>query len=564
MYLFSPLDSGLFKPSKICSESMKLSNLSIKSKISALILIISAAVIALSFFFNSQIKLIDGKMSEFSDTTVPSILLVKNIEIEVGILRKDEFSLLTNVNHAEFKTWLKGLDESESKIDSYIEQYGKTLWDQRDRDAFNRVNDAWEKYRSFNEKYSALLLTKQIDEANAMLLDGFPAFQALSIAIKNLVELNQTYIKEDIDSTHVVVTDAITYGIVAIVALLALGFSLGLFLTKQICSPLNYVVEMASKIASGDLTYQLPRNKIGNDELGILADACIDMQAKLLSLVDSISSTTAQVSTATEEVSAISEQTSSGMDEQQQQLNLIATAMNEMQATVNDVANNTEAASETANGASNDAKQGLEVVQECISQINEASVAIQSVGTMVSELEQDASNISVVVDVIQDIAEQTNLLALNAAIEAARAGEQGRGFAVVADEVRTLASRTQSSTEEIVSIISKLQNCSKTAVSATNNSNDLIQVCVEQAQNAGATIGQIEQSVDNIAEKSIQIASACSEQSSVTEELHRNVEHINQFSSEVATGSRQTAIACRDLSELAVGLQEIVSQFKTA
>ncbi|WP_029788607.1 MULTISPECIES: methyl-accepting chemotaxis protein [Vibrio] len=543
---------------------MKLSNLSIKSKISALILIISAAVIALSFFFNSQIKLIDGKMSEFSDTTVPSILLVKNIEIEVGILRKDEFSLLTNVNHAEFKAWLKGLDESESKVDNYIKKYGQSLWDQRDRDAFNRVNDAWEKYRSFNEKYSALLLTKQVDEANAMLLDGFPAFQELQNAIIALVELNQTFIKEDIDSTHIVVTDAITYGIIAIVALLALGFSLGLFLTKQICSPLNYVVEMASKIASGDLTYQLPRNKIGNDELGILADACIDMQAKLLSLVDSISSTTAQVSTATEEVSAISEQTSSGMDEQQQQLNLIATAMNEMQATVNDVANNTEAASETANGASNDAKQGLEVVQECISQINEASVAIQSVGTMVSELEQDASNISVVVDVIQDIAEQTNLLALNAAIEAARAGEQGRGFAVVADEVRTLASRTQSSTEEIVSIISKLQNCSKTAVSATNNSNDLIQVCVEQAQNAGATIGQIEQSVDNIAEKSIQIASACSEQSSVTEELHRNVEHINQFSSEVATGSRQTAVACRDLSELAVGLQEIVSQFKTA
>lgn len=112
---------------------MKLSNLSIKSKISALILVISAAVIALSFFFTSQIKLIDGKMTEFSDTTVPSILLVKNIEIEIGTLRKDEFSLLTNVNHAEFNTWLKGLDESENKIDNYIEQYGKSLWDQRDR-----------------------------------------------------------------------------------------------------------------------------------------------------------------------------------------------------------------------------------------------------------------------------------------------------------------------------------------------------------------------------------------------------------------------------------------------
>ncbi|WP_029858395.1 methyl-accepting chemotaxis protein, partial [Vibrio parahaemolyticus] len=129
---------------------------------------------------------------------------------------------------------------------------------------------------------------------------------------------------------------------------------------------------------------------------------------------------------------------------------------------------------------------------------------------------------------------------------------------------RTLASRTQASTEEIITIISKLQNCSKSAVSATNNSSDLIQECVEQAQKAGATIEQIEKGADNIAEMSIQIASACSEQSSVTEELHRNVEHINQFSSEVATGSRQTAIACRDLSELAVGLQEIVGQFKTA
>ncbi|MHA2690748.1 MCP four helix bundle domain-containing protein, partial [Vibrio harveyi] len=125
----------------------------------------------------------------------------KNIEIEVGILRKDEFSLLTNVNHAEFKTWLKGLDESESKVDNYIKKYGQSLWDQRDRDAFNRVNDAWEKYRSFNEKYSALLLTKQVDEANAMLLDGFPAFQELQNAIIALVELNQTFIKEDIDST---------------------------------------------------------------------------------------------------------------------------------------------------------------------------------------------------------------------------------------------------------------------------------------------------------------------------------------------------------------------------
>ncbi|OHY89026.1 chemotaxis protein [Vibrio rotiferianus] len=543
---------------------MNLSNLSVRKKIGALILVIAFSVIALSFFFASQIQSIEGKLVVFSETTVPSVILVKNTEIELGILRKDEFSLLTNVDHPEFQSWVKGLEDTEKKIDQYLDEYEKGLWDQRDHNAFNKVKDAWIRYRAFNNNYAQLLLNDNIDEANRILLNGFSTFNELSQAIRGLVELNQTYISEDINGAHIVVANAIKYSIAAIVGLLVLMFIAGMYLTKQICTPLNYVVEMASKIASGDLTYQLPRDQIGNDELGLLADACVDMQAKLLSLVDSIASTTAQVSTATEEVSAISEQTSSGMDEQQQQLNLIATAMNEMQATVNEVANNTEAASETANGASNDAKQGLEVVQVCIDQIQEASVAIQSVGTMVTELEHDASNISVVVDVIQDIAEQTNLLALNAAIEAARAGEQGRGFAVVADEVRTLASRTQSSTEEIVAIISKLQNCSKDAVSSTTHSSDLIQACVEQAQKTGATISHLEQGADNIAEMSIQIASACSEQSSVTEELHRNVEHINQFSSEVATGSRQTAIACQDLSELAVGLQEIVGQFKTA
>lgn len=543
---------------------MNLSNLSVRKKIGALILVIAFSVIALSFFFASQIQTIEGKLVVFSETTVPSVILVKNTEIELGILRKDEFSLLANADHPEFQSWVRGLEDTEKKIDQYLDEYEKGLWDQRDHNAFNKVKDAWTKYRAFNNNYAQLLLNDNVDEANKILLNGFSTFNELSKAIRGLVELNQTFISEDINGAHIVVANAIKYSIAAIVGLLVLMFIAGMYLTKQICTPLNYVVEMASKIASGDLTYQLPRDQIGNDELGLLADACVDMQAKLLSLVDSIASTTAQVSTATEEVSAISEQTSSGMDEQQQQLNLIATAMNEMQATVNEVANNTEAASETANGASNDAKQGLEVVQVCIDQIQEASVAIQSVGTMVTELEHDASNISVVVDVIQDIAEQTNLLALNAAIEAARAGEQGRGFAVVADEVRTLASRTQSSTEEIVAIISKLQNCSKDAVSSTTHSSDLIQACVEQAQKTGATISHLEQGADNIAEMSIQIASACSEQSSVTEELHRNVEHINQFSSEVATGSRQTAIACQDLSELAVGLQEIVGQFKTA
>ena len=247
---------------------MNLSNLSVRKKIGALIFVIAFSVIALSFFFASQIQTIEGKLVVFSETTVPSVILVKNTEIELGILRKDEFSLLTNVDHPEFQSWVKGLEDTEKKIDQYLDEYEKGLWDQRDHNAFNKVKDAWIRYRAFNNNYAQLLLNDNIDEANRILLNGFSTFNELSQAIRGLVELNQTYISEDINGAHIVVANAIKYSIAAIVGLLVLMLIAGMYLTKQICTPLNYVVEMASKIASGDLTYQLPRDQIGNDELG--------------------------------------------------------------------------------------------------------------------------------------------------------------------------------------------------------------------------------------------------------------------------------------------------------
>ena len=222
----------------------------------------------------------------------------------------------------------------------------------------------------------------------------------------------------------------------------------------------------------------------------------------------------------------------------------------------------TEDASELATSATNEAKESTRVVNETIIEIEKVANEIQNAGEMVAQLEQDTANISMVVDVISGIAEQTNLLALNAAIEAARAGDQGRGFAVVADEVRTLAGRTSQSTSEIISIIDKLQHRAKETGEATKNSCQLIQQCVGQSQIAGGSITQIESSVASIADMNIQIASACCEQNSVTDELSRSVESINQASTEVASGAKQTAQACSELSQLANGLQENISQFK--
>ena len=334
------------------------------------------------------------------------------------------------------------------------------------------------------------------------------------------------------------------------------------FLARQICRPLNLVIEQSKAIAAGDLTFHLARNEIGNDELGELADTNIEMQGQLRILIEDTISAVTQLSAAVEEMSAISEQSARGMQQQQSDITTVAAAMEEMKATVAEVANNTETASTSALEASEEAKQGNQDVQSNIEQIQVVSRDIEQAGELVEELERESNNISVVVEVIRGIADQTNLLALNAAIEAARAGEQGRGFAVVADEVRSLAGRTQSSTTEIVEIIEKLQASAINAKAATDQSCSKIRVCVEQSVQTGQSIQMIEETMMKVTDTSIQIASACSQQDSVTDELGRNIQSMSLSASEVALGAEQTAQSSIELAQLATTLQMSLSRFK--
>lgn len=541
-----------------------LSSLSIKHKIFATISIAAFALIALALFFISHIRMTEEQLNVFSNTTVPSVLLVKNTNIALVTLRKDQFSLLPNVNHPQFVQWVNDLNKIVANIDGYLAEYEKGLWDARDTAAYNAVAKSWLSYKANSQQFAELLTQGKVEQANQLILGSFTQFIEVSNALNKLTKLNNTYIEEDNAATHAIVKNSIIYGSLAVAITLLITALFGLVLTKQICSPLDLVKKMALSIASGDLSHKLERNKISNDELGELADACQDMQSKLQLLVGNISMTSEQLATAIEEVSAISEQTSQGMLQQQSQIELIAAAMNQMQSTVDEVACNTEQASSNADSTKLESQGGLDVVENSIAKTHAAKDMVANTGRMVEQLEADSANISVVTDVIQGIAEQTNLLALNAAIEAARAGEQGRGFAVVADEVRTLASRTQESTEEITAIITQLQQLSKQTVNATQQSSELIDTCVEQTQDAGNSIKNIQSNIENIAYMNMQIASACSEQSSVTQELHRNVETINLSSHEVAEGAKQTATACLSLSELATGLQQEVTKFRLA
>ncbi len=320
------------------------------------------------------------------------------------------------------------------------------------------------------------------------------------------------------------------------------------------------IVGGMSAMSKGDLTHKV--NITGKDEFAWMCWEYSQGRKGFAELVKEILGSAGQLAAAAEELSAITEQSNTGVLRQQGEIEQVATAMNEMSATVTEVSRNASSAATAAQEADDRAKDGCEVVNTTVQTINNLAAEVESTSQVIENLKGDSISIGTVLDVIRDIAEQTNLLALNAAIEAARAGEQGRGFAVVADEVRTLASRTQQSTREINDMIERLQNGANQAVTVMEMGRSKAEESVDQAAKAGEALQAITGVVDNIRSMNIQIASAAEEQSSTAEEINRNIVNISEVAQETAGGSQQTASASDELAKLASDLQSQVSKFK--
>jgi methyl-accepting chemotaxis protein len=350
----------------------------------------------------------------------------------------------------------------------------------------------------------------------------------------------------------------ISYAVMAMVLAAAI---VGLyFFIIYAFKPLQTVINGMNAIAAGDLTAKYEVKS--NDETGQLVKAMITMIEKLRGMIGQITGSTASLSTSAEELAAITIEMNEGVKQQQAESEQVATAANEMSATVQEVSRSTQMAAEATKQANEDAQNGQNVVSETIEAINALAQEVETAADVIHKLQTDSENIGVVLDVIKGIAEQTNLLALNAAIEAARAGEQGRGFAVVADEVRTLASRTQESTQEIQDMIEKLQTGAGEAVKVMEESQSRAKVGVEQAAHAGESLEAITGAVDTITNMTTQIASAAEEQSAVADEIDRNATSIASVIENTAKGSQQTYMASEELAQLAAQIQSMVSQFK--
>ncbi|OAN11689.1 chemotaxis protein [Photobacterium jeanii] len=541
---------------------MTFRNLSIGKKIASVFSAIVLVLIGFGFFINTELKTVRDGVVNFTDSTLPSVLSVEDMMFELSYARRTQYAILTYSELDAIRSRITKANEQYRTVEKMMMEYGATVASPEEQRVFDNIMATWRAYNQSLAGFNEAAGRGDIATAQPILAGTLSEFQALEKAMDVLLDMNLGFVANNRTSMLASVSNVISWTIFSVLGLIVFMVLMNMLLVRQICRPLSLVMAQSQAIAGGDLTHRIDRDEIGHDELGQLADTSISMQMNLRSLIEEIVAAVTQLSSAVEEVSAVAEQSAAGMSSQQSEITMVATAMDQMKATVAEVASNTELASSSASEASVEASQGASEVSDTIKHIQSASSEIENAGALVGQLVKESENISMVVDVIRDIAEQTNLLALNAAIEAARAGEQGRGFAVVADEVRTLAGRTQQSTGEIIGIIEKLQKSANEAREATNESCTLIHSCVEQSQNTGDKIQSIETTVGKIADMSVQIASACSEQDSVTEELGRSVTKINESSAEVVEGSGHTTQACHELSQLAVNLQQAMTRFR--
>lgn len=356
-------------------------------------------------------------------------------------------------------------------------------------------------------------------------------------------------------------SDGIKITVISLVVSLVLAFLIFLIMVKKIIViPAQSVARDISLMASGDFSHEI--TAYSADELGQVADSASVLREDIGNIVNQINQSVFKLSTSAEEMAHITEQSNQSMTQQRLETDQVATAMNEMTATVHEVAQNAQLAADSANQANGEVNTGQGVVNESISAISKLVQQVEKAADVIHALENDSVEIGSVLDVIRGIAEQTNLLALNAAIEAARAGEQGRGFAVVADEVRVLAQRTQTSTQEIQNMIEKLQSGAQQAVEAMNQSRSQADVTRDTAARAGQVLTSITNSVTNINDMNTLIASSAVEQNSVAEEINRSIVSISQGAEVASEGAAHTAQTSEDLRNVAEELKHVISRLK--
>ncbi|AHF68365.1 MULTISPECIES: methyl-accepting chemotaxis protein [Pseudomonas] len=465
------------------------------------------------------------------------------------------------VSEADKERVRQALASDLERMQKVFATYRATPLEDDERAAGDEFEKLMPAYISGARKVSELMTAGNLTEARSRLntLSGEDFVKARSL-LRVMIDSNNRQIKEGAVAAAELKSSSTLLLLVGIAIAFVVAILLGILITRMITGPLAVAVASAQRIAKGDLTLSIASDR--GDEAGQLLNALSDMQRGLKHTIQEIASASGQLASAAEELSAVTDESTRGLTRQNDEIQQAATAVNQMTAAVEEVARNAVSTSEASKTATEDAVHGRGQVDQTVKGITTMVSEITQSTEAVAQLAGHVRDISKVLEVIRSIAEQTNLLALNAAIEAARAGEQGRGFAVVADEVRALAHRTQASTVEIEGMIGTVQSGADGAVAAMGKSLSLATNTQELAERAGSALVKITDGVATINERNLVIASASEEQAQVAREVDRNLLNIQDLSTQSAAGANQTSASSQELSRLATSFNVLVAKFQ--
>jgi len=523
-----------------------------------------SALLALSLLGGKslhQIQQLNRVTNTMSDHLLPKIKASLEIQSEMNVFRTVEYYRATAPNAEVLKKAEVEIVTRGNGLRNMLSRYEKMMDTDEEKNLFENTKIAFNRYLIAAEETAQLARQfKPVETSQNMEGDELTQIKEIRGNLDKIALLTAQQAKNyDSDAASVYVNSIIWVSSLLLAGVLII-IAAGTLILRSIRSGVQSAVDCANLFAMGDLSRSIPQDR--NDEMGDLLVAVSQMQTSIKNTISVVSSGATQLAGAVEELTLITHENNQSMVSQSDETRLAASAVTEMSAAIDEVARNAAGASESSKKAFQESEVGREQASEAESSISELNQHIDLTSGTIDGLASQVQNIGTVIDVIRSIADQTNLLALNAAIEAARAGEQGRGFAVVADEVRALAARTQSSTAEIEALITKIQGDAQQAVTSMVDGRRLALTSVSLTRKTGVMLAQITTRVQDISDRNLLIATAAEEQSQAAREVDKNLVNIDQKTAQATLGAAQINQAAEEMSRLAIELKNAVSRFK--
>ena len=540
---------------------MQLRNMKIGTRAASAFALLGVLALAMGLTALYETRQMDRATDEIRVTWMPAVVALSEISTNLGRARAVTLRAALDDSPSERLRNIDLLKGINQQLNDGLKDYEATIIAADDRALFNTFNTAHQQYLDLQARVLQDIAGGRMDEAKQQIAGPLTRYaDSMMKAMTALISYNGSGADQASQRSSDVADEAFTAVIGALLVIMLALAAIATALTRSIVVPLADAVAVAERVATGDLTQDI--QVIGRDEPALLLRALSRMQASLRDTLRKIAASSDQLASASEELHTVTEDTSRGLHQQSAEIDQAATAVNQMTAAVEEVANNAVSTADASQGADRTTRDGRQHVNQALASIQHLVDDVTGTSAEIEQLANNANEISRVLDVIGAIAGQTNLLALNAAIEAARAGEAGRGFAVVADEVRALAHRTQQSTAEIEQMIAGIQNGTERAVTAMHSSQGRATGTLEVAQGAGQALEVIAEAIASINQRNLVIASASEEQAQVAREVDRNLVNIRDLAMQTSAGANQTSAAAQDLSRLAVDLNGMVAQFK--